>query len=343
MPETIQVGVITNAEGAHLSDYFMSLAKTDEAAGVHLVDPSGKTAELARKALGAKLQGVYKEAGDMLRKVRPAMALVSLEAALAPPAIDAALDANCHVFSEKPACVRAEDFEKLVRKAQQNHRHLMLALANRVHAPVVEAKRLVQKDTFGRIYATELHLVADQTRLTREAYRQSWFCDKKRAGGGHLIWLGIHWLDMIMHITGLRAMQVAGFTGVVGGQPINVEDASVMSIQWNNRCFGTMTSGYFLDRGYHSHLQVWGEHGWLKFSAIEDAPLEWYSTRDKKPAVQTFKYPAGQRGYFPFVRAAVRASAGLQAAPISPEDGLQVLKTIFAFYQAAETGRSVKV
>ena len=344
MPKTIQVGIITNAEGAHLDAYFTSLAKTEEAAGVVLADPSGKTVERARAALGKKLQTVYKDAADMLRKSKPHMVLVSLEAALAPPAIDQALDAGCHVFTEKPACVRAEDFEKLVRKAQQNHRHLMLALANRVHPPVQEARRLVQKGVLGRVYAVEIHLVADQTRLTREAYRNAWYCQKKRAGGGHLIWLGIHWLDLAQYITGLRVQQVAGFAGVVGGQPIDVEDSAAVALAFDNRTFGTMTSGYYLDRGYHSHLQIWGEHGWLRLAAIEDAPLEWYSTRDaKQPQVQRFTYPKGERGYYPFVRAAVRASAGLQEAPITGDECLHVLKTIFTFYQAAQTGRTQRI
>lgn len=343
MPDTIQVGIITNAEGAHLDQYFSALAKTTEAAGVVLADPSGKTVERARAALGAKLQ-VFQDAGEMLRKSKPAMALVSLEGALAPPAIAQALEAGCHVFAEKPACVRAEDFAKLVRLAQQNHRHLMLALANRVHAPVQEARRLVGKGVLGRIYATEIHLVADQTRLTREAYRRSWYSQKKRAGGGHLLWLGIHWLDLALYITGLRVQQVAGFAGVVGGQPIDVEDSAAVALAFNNNSFGTMTSGYYLDRGYHSHLQIWGEHGWLRLAAIEDAPLEWYSTRDNpKAQVQRFAYPKGERGYTPFVRAAVRASAGLQDAPITGPECLHVLQTIFTFYQAAQQGRAVKV
>src|SRR5262249_53281099 len=157
-----------------------SLASTDEASAVYLSDPSGKTVERARAALKGKLQGVFKEPGEMLKKSAAPMALVSLPADQAPAAIDQALDAGCHVFAEKPACVRSEDFERLARKAQQKHRHLMLALANRLHPPVLEARRLIRKGTLGKIYATEIHMVADQTRLTREAYRTSWQCQKKR-------------------------------------------------------------------------------------------------------------------------------------------------------------------
>jgi predicted dehydrogenase len=344
MPDAIKVGVITHAQGAHLDAYFAALAQTTEAGEVFLADPSGRTAAAARKALGAKLKETRTDVGAMLRKAQPHLALVSMEAALAPPAIDAALEAGCHVLCEKPSCVRAADFGRLARKAQQKHRHLMLALANRLHAPVREARRLVHDGQFGKLYGVEVHIVADQTRLKREAYRKAWYSVKARAGGGHLIWLGIHWLDLALLITGLKVRQVAGFAGVVGGQPIDVEDSAAVALRFDNGTFGTLTSGYYLDKGYQSHVQVWGEHGWLRLASIEEQPLEWYSTRDTRaPGVRRFEYPRGGRGYTPFVRAAVRASAGLEPAPVTPEEGLHVLQTIFAFYEAARTGKAQSV
>src|SRR5881628_2720648 len=104
MPKTIKVAVLTQAQGAHLPDYFGSLAKIDEAESVALSDPSGKTVDAARKALGDKLKEVYKDPADLLKKYQPHLAVVSVEAVEAPPLIDAALDAGCHVFAEKPSC-----------------------------------------------------------------------------------------------------------------------------------------------------------------------------------------------------------------------------------------------
>jgi predicted dehydrogenase len=344
MPNTIKVGVITNAQGAHLPDYFSSLAKTEEVESVTLADPSGQTVAGAKKALGNKLKDTYKDAGDMLRQAQPHMALVSVEAALAPPLIDMALEAGCHVFAEKPSCVRAEDFERLLQKAQRKHRHLMMAFANRLHAPVQEARRLLAADKLGTVWGVEVHLVSDQTRLKRKEARDQWFYSKARAGGGCLIWLGIHWVDLALFVTGRKVKQVAGFAGVVGGQPIDVEDSAALALRFDNDSFGTMTCGYYLDKGYQTHVQVWGQHGWLRLAAVEEEPLQWYSTKDGKDAkVQRFEYPKGERGYFPFVRAAVRASAGLEMPPVTGEESLHVLKAIFAFYQAARTGQAQTV
>jgi predicted dehydrogenase len=338
--KTIKVAVITQPQGAHLPDYFGSLAKIEEAEAVALVDPTGKTVDAARKALGDKLKEVFKDSADMLKRFEPHLAVVSLEAVEAPPVIDLALESGCHVFAEKPSCTRAEDFAKLSRKAQMKHRHLMLAVANRSHAPVREARRLIKEGKLGKIYGVEIHLVTDQTRLKSEDYRKSWFCIKARAGGGQLIWVGIHWLDLALFVTGLRVKQVVGFAGVVGGQPIDVEDSAVLSLRFDNGCFGTMTSGYYLDRGYQSHVQVWGEHGWLRLAAVEELPLEWYSSKDvREPKVERFEYPKGGRGYLAFLKQAVRAAAGLEEPPVTADEGLHVLQTIFALYEAAKTGR----
>jgi predicted dehydrogenase len=341
MPKPIKVAVLTHAQGAHLDHYFSALAKVEEVGAVALADPGGQTVAAAKKALGTKLKETSRDVAALLRGFQPQMALVSMEAALAPPVINAALEAGCHVLAEKPSCVRPEQFERLAAKAQRKHRLLMLALANRIHPAATAARKLVHDGKLGKLYGVEIHLIADQTRLKREAYRKAWFSVKARSGGGHLIWLGIHWLDLALYITGRKVKQVAGFMGVVGGQPIDVEDSAALALCFDNDTFGTMTSGYYLDRGYQSHVQVWGEHGWLRLALVEEAPLEWYSTKGTGSAkVQRQEFPKGLRGYQPFVRAAVRAAAGLEPAPITPEEGLHVLQTIFAFYEAARTGKA---
>ena len=218
----------------------------------------------ARATLGSKLTAVYRSHDEMLAKEKPELAMVTYEAALAPPVIAAALDAGCHVFAEKPSCVEADDFAKLVKKADAKHLHLMLALANRTRPDILAARKLITDGTFGKQYGIEVHIIADQTRLRSPSYQKGWQAQKERSGGGHLIWLGIHWLDLTTHLTGARIDEVAAFAGNVGGQPIDVEDSAAITMRFNNGMLGTFTSGYYLDKGYHMHIKLWGEHGWIE-------------------------------------------------------------------------------
>lgn len=339
----IKVAVLTEAGGSHLDAYFAALAATAEAESVVLGDASGASEALARKTLGDKLKQVYRDTDALLRTEKPGLALVSLEAVNSPPVIDAALEAGCHVLAEKPACLKAEDFAALVRKSQSKHLHLMLALANRISPPIVAARKLLQAGTIGKLYGLELHLIADQTRLKQPAYGMRWVAHKDRAGGGHLIWLGIHWLDLAMHMTGSKIVEVAGFTGIVGGVPLDVEDSAAMALRFDNGTFGTITSGYYVDKGYHMHLKFWGSHGWIQMDPRGAVPFTWYSTKEPDPKPRVYDGPTQPTGYTPFVEAAVRASAGMQEPPVTADESLHVLRTVYACYEAATTGRTQKV
>ena len=337
------VTVLTDAGGAHLGEYLKALSVTEEAESVIVADPSGTSEALAKQTLGAKLKAFERNHAMALADHHATLALVTMEGIKAPPVIHAALDANCHVLAEKPSCVRGEDFRPLARLAEMKHRHLMLAFANRMRGTVQAARRLIESGQFGKIYGCELHIIADQTRLKSPAYQKAWFADRARSGGGHLIWLGIHWLDLVMHITGSKIIEAAGFTGIVGGQPLKIEDSAAMALRFDNGTFGTITSGYYLDRGYHSHVKIWGSDGWLQLDPHGGEPLQWYSTKEKSPMVKKYDGPADAVSYTPLVKACVRASLDLQPPPITGAESLHVLETVFACYRAAETGRTQKV
>jgi predicted dehydrogenase len=331
----LEVALLTHADGPHLSAYLEGLALAPEVGAVYLADAGAEGP--ARKALGAKLAGVYKTPRELLAAKKPKLALIPMEARLAPPVVAAALEAGCHVMAEKPACVRAEDFAPLAAKANARKQFLMLAFANRIDPLFVEARRLMQAGTFGKLYGMEMHLIADQTRLTRPAYHKTWTASKARAGGGHLIWLGIHWLDLAMYITGAPIAKIAGFTANVGGQPIDTEDAAAVTFQFAGGALGTLTSGYYIDRGKQSHFKFWGEKGWMELR--QDDPASTLVWQVHGGPVQKAK-PAGPSGYTPWVRHAVRAALGLEKPVLTADESLRALKTVFAGYAAAEHGQT---
>ena len=189
-----------------------------------------------------------------------------------------------------------------------------------------------------------MNLVADQTRLTRESYRKQWYAQKKRAGGGHLIWLGIHWLDLVQHVTGSSISEAVGFTANVGGQPIDVEDSAAAILKFDNGTLGTVTSGYYLKRGYHSRIKVWGSEGWLHLEQMKEKPLHWVSQKGEQAGkIQEWEGSKQPRGYTPFVRACIEACANNTDPPISNPDSLRAVKVVYSIYKAAQTGKKISI
>ena len=342
--DSIDVFLMTHSGGAHVGAYLSALAATDECASVVLVDPDSRWDADAQRVLGSRLKRIERSYSAALDREQPGMALVTMEARLAPPVIDKALDAGCHVFAEKPSCVRTADFQPLVDKADRKHRHLMLAFANRLNPEAVAARRIISTGKIGRLYGLEMHLIADQTRLTRSSWQQAWFSRKAQSGGGHLIWLGIHWLDLAMHLTGAAIDSAAGFTTNIGGQPVDVEDSATAALKFDNGMLGTITSGYYLDRGYHSHIRIWGSAGWIHMEPTLDQPLKWYSTTGPQAGtVQVWEGSKTPRGYTPFVQAAVKSCATMGDPPVSSSESLRALATVFGIYSAAQSGQTVRI
>lgn len=344
MPQPVKVGLVTNATGAHVGAYLNALRDTKACSAVAIADPDNRWVDSARKVLGPKLTAVYRDAKAMLAKEQPALAMVTMEAKTAPAAINGALEAGCHVFAEKPACLSAKEFAPLINKADSKHRHVMLALANRLNPEFIAARQLIADGAIGKIYGVDAHLVADQTRLTNAGFRAQWYAQKKRAGGGHLVWLGIHWLDLIQNLTASEITEVTGFIANVGGQPIDIEDSATATLRFDNGTLGTFTSGYYLKRGYHSGIKVWGSEGWLHLQQMLDQPLHWLSNKGENAGkVQTWKGNKQPRGYTPFVRACVEAIANDTEPPISNADSLRAVQVVYAIYDAAEQRKTIRL
>jgi len=332
----IKIGVITQENGPHLSAYLKALAQIEGVAAVAVSDQSGATFLKAREALGRKMT-TFRNHQEMLETFRPPMVLVSLAAHKAPPLIQMSLQAGCHVLTEKPSCVRAEDFEPLVRLAESRRLHLMMAFYMRRHPGALKALELMRSGFIGKPFGTHLLVVADQTRLTRPQYQQSWLAFKNKAGGGQLIWLGIHYVDLIQKLTGDQIEKVSAIYNNVGGQPLETEDAVALTLQFKRGMVGTYHGGYYLKRGYHLGFTIWGSKGWLRLDE-DNSPLEWYSTHPEAPkGVQSFPFSAAN-SYQRLVQSAVNAARGEEEPPVTGAECLSTLKAIFSAYRAAETG-----
>lgn len=342
---SLDAAVLTGEGGLHLELYFEALTLASEVERVFISDATGCAEPLAQQLLGTKFQENIKDRALLLSTIKPQLAIVTLPPASTPAAAADALDAGSHVVSEKPGFLDLADFARLRQKAASNELFLLLALPNRLDPYMLEARRLVAAGEIGKIYGLEIHIIADQTRLGQPAYALDWRAHKSTASGGHLAWLGIHWVDLASYITGSRIAAVAAFTANVGGKGFDVEDSAAITMQFESGTLGTLTSGYYLDKGYDTQLKVWGSEGWVLVQKHTGNPLQWYSSREGGEQPRSMRAVAPEAGgiYASFIRAVVRACLGMNPPPLTADDSMAALRVVRACYRAAETGRSQRV
>jgi predicted dehydrogenase len=114
------------------------------------------------------------------------------------PIAVAALEGGKHVLCEKPLARTGAEAGEIVRAACEAGRVVHVAFTQRERGDVQALKRNVVEGNLGGIY----HAKATWMRRHGIPGIGSWFTSKEMAGGGPLIDLGVHMIDMALFLMG---------------------------------------------------------------------------------------------------------------------------------------------
>ena len=112
-------------------------------------------------------------------------------------AVDA-LNKGIHVFCEKPDAVSVEEAIKMREAAEKNGRHLMVMRNNRYRNTAKYLKKYIADGNMGDIYCGRCGWL----RRRGIPGKGGWFTTKEQSGGGPLIDLGVHMIDLAIWLMG---------------------------------------------------------------------------------------------------------------------------------------------
>ncbi len=283
----------------------------------------------------------------------------------APITIDC-LKAGKHVLCEKPLARNAREGARMVKAAEEAGKILMVQFNNRFRPESQLLKRYIDGGELGDIYFARCGWI----RRNGIPGWGSWFTTKEIAGGGPLIDLAVHMLDLTLWFMGNPEPTVvlASTYSVFGpkmeclgpwGTPdpngvFDVEDMAVALIKFDNGATIALEASWAsrIKREWvYSTLmgtkagasleRVFGVDG-IDDTAIDT--LEIYTQRYGEPADEVIKFvpdPAmgRHRSVVHFVDCIIEGKQ-----PISPgTDGLRIMKILDAAYKSAETGKAVTI
>lgn len=120
-----------------------------------------------------------------------------------------ALQANKHVLLEKPMAIDLNDAKKIRDAALKSDRVLMISHQMRWEGPAMAVKEKVEQGELGNIY----HAKTGWFRRKGIPGWGSWFTQKQMSGGGPLIDIGVHMLDLALYLMGNpKPVSVTGST-----------------------------------------------------------------------------------------------------------------------------------
>ncbi|HKF89203.1 MAG TPA: Gfo/Idh/MocA family oxidoreductase [Propionibacteriaceae bacterium] len=142
---------------------------------------------------------------ELLDRTKLDIVSIAAPTTLHEPIAVAALNAGIHVLSEKPIAQNAPIARRMVEAAELNDRVLDVVFNHRRRGDVQALKKIIDAGLMGDIY------YAKAGWLRREGIPGlgSWFTRRAVAGGGPLMDIGVHMLDMTLHLLGEPGVRAA--------------------------------------------------------------------------------------------------------------------------------------
>lgn len=152
-------------------------------------------AEKAKKDFGDENSAVYTDYKELLKDPTiDAVLVLTHNAEHCHITVDA-LNAGKHVLCEKPMATSYEEAQKMIEAAKKNNKVLTIGYQNRWRPDSMYMKQMAKDGEFGDIY------YAEAIAIRRRAV-PTWgvFIDEEKQGGGPLIDIGTHALDLTLHM-----------------------------------------------------------------------------------------------------------------------------------------------
>ena len=121
----------------------------------------------------------------------------------------AALKAGKHVFLEKPMAMNVDESDAILAALKKSRKTLQMGMANRFRSSVWALKHYIDAGKCGNIYSGQ----AFWYRRRGIPGFGGWFTTKSLSGGGALIDIGVHLLDLALYLMGFpKPVAVSGAT-----------------------------------------------------------------------------------------------------------------------------------
>jgi predicted dehydrogenase len=357
MAKTLRAGVIGSgaiATRGHLPGY----RATEGVEVVALCDINAERAQTTAAENG--IPQTYTDYRDML-----AQANLDLVSVCSPNALHAqmtldALAAGAHVLCEKPMALTYADAQAMVATAHKARRVLTVGFHNRYRPEMQVAKAQVTAGNLGEIYYAKASMLR---RCGIPGYG-SWFTNKDLAGGGAMMDIGCHILDLALWLTGHpRPVSVMGaIYGKFGprakglgtwgsdhypaGARFDVDDLTTAFVRFENGLTLHVEASWAGHNTDGQRIQLLGTEGGIEYNPklFGETPLRRFG--EAAGALTEEPLPIGESQGSAYVVeigdwvAAIRAG---KTPLVKASEAAMVVQIVEAVYKSAQSGAEVRL
>ena len=348
MGTKVRVGVIGAggiARGAHLPGY----AKIpDEATVVAISDIDESRAQQVADEFG--ISKVYTDYNEMVSQEELDLVSVCTPPFLHRDATVAALNAGVNVICEKPMAMNAAEGEEMIAAAQQNGKMLTIGFQSRYGERAQFLKHLIDQGELGEIYYARVLAL-------RRRGIPTWgvFIEKDKNGGGPLIDIGVHTLDLTLWLMGHpapTAVTGAVFTKLakrpglytrrspIDPERYTVEDFATAQIRFDTGAVINLETSWALNIENEVNAYICGTEGGATLrplKILKEVPNA--GLLDCTPAHEEGRENTHATQFAHIVKNVKEGTPPL----VKAEEALVVQRIVDAIYESGESGQTVSL
>ena len=351
--EKIKVAVVGvgNISGVHIESY-LALPELFELYA--FCDINKDRLEFMGKKYG--VSRLYTDEAEMLAALPEldAVDVCTWNAAHAPCSI-MALEAGKNVLCEKPMAMTVAEAEAMKAAADKAGKLLMIGFVRRFGRDCDAVKDFVEGGTLGELYYTKVRY------LRRNGCPGGWFANKELSGGGPLIDLGVHVIDLARYVMGnKKPISVYGLTFNKIGKRTNIkgtkayvastagkadiyncEDLASALIRFEDGSAISVEASFNLNIGKdENYVQFFGSKGGARLendlSIYTD--IDGHLVNISLPEKTTLEF---DKIFKDEIRNFGEAINGTAPCRNPAEDGIELMKILRAIYDSAESGHEI--
>jgi predicted dehydrogenase len=250
--------------------------------------------------------------------------------------VTACAKAGKHVFCEKPLAVNVRQAEKMIAVCKEANVKIGTALMMRFHSQHQAALQLIREGKLGKPV-----LGRAQLSFWYPPMENAWRQDPKRGGGGALMDVGGHCIDLLEMFFGPVRSVSCYINNTVHAYAS--EDAAVTNLMFENGAMGMVDTFFCIpDEANKSALELYGSLGAIHATGTlgQGEAGDMTATLDKQQMKIT---PTPVNTYRAEIEEFGKAILENREPSCSGEIGLRSQKILAACYKSAKTGKSVAV
>lgn len=297
---------------------------------------------------------LYEDWREMLKEVKPdGVSVCTPNGVHAAPTIDA-LNAGCHVICEKPMAMNPAECERMIAASKKAKKKLVIGFQYRYHPNTQFLTRARDDGQFG-----DIMFMKCQALRRRGIPNWGVFGQKKLQGGGPMIDIGVHVIEMAHYFMGSpRPVAASGNTWtymgnkpskVVCGWPnwdyktYTVEDLAIGQIRFDNGAILQIEASFVA----HIGKDVWNFTFMGTKGGGQWDPAMIFTDRSDTMINCSPAYVGDQTGFEALFHIKLRnwAYGCIKNTPLEApgEAGLAVQKMLDGVYRSAATGKEVAI